>query len=856
MNLTQERHHLTLDWPADEALLPGLGPLDGLQSLTLTLAGPTAERVDFSERFPPFRYLTVITDGAHLPEGLTTLGPVEWLRLVGRKLRGLPGDFAQFTTLGNLSLIDTRTLDLVSVLPVLTQLPCLEGLEISGAKDKTAPSALAELGSVRRLQLADGLLKRWGESPTYALLARMPVLRTLTVAFSDNKHQPDFPEAILALDGLERIEFDGWWSFQNLPLHLGRFRETVLSLRGFSGRNANLLRTDPFFERYRDQPLTPAQRERLFGFWLGYDVRMREHLPNPLLDAFRAGEPLPVFFHDPAPKGSIRQRADGLRRLGFQAAPAPHGPGVVPIIGPRTPWETVERLVLDDQPFALEDHFGAALLAADDPYLLQPEYEALNDDLLRLLASNHLENLLLAFQIIETGGANRLVRSLLAAIYLAHPDKAVQRGAKKIYQRFLPPSYQSHAAKRPTLRLTGQWKDLHRDYARHAEIDWFAFVLMAHRIAGENPNVRDVEAHRIDLKGLDVGEIPPYLRFFTNLREIVLDQNPGLDLVAALPHLAALPSLRVLSLEHCHGTVPAGALAGLAHLTELRLAYNSLENPADLGDLPGLTHLGLAGCRLTDWAWLGRLPVLEHLDLSANDLAALPEPVWSLFSLRTLTARKNRLTAVDLRVRTLPHLTELDLADNAIPRLDAFLLGMPALRVLSLRGNRIQTFDPEDYRRAFGEKPIALTSLDLGRNQLADLHFRRLVFPDLHTLDVSGNALTRLDDTLFTNTRVATFWADQNRIERLPEVAGRRSFIRFSAEKNRIRELPEALAHWTVEHLNLRHNEIERIAEAFFPGTDQWGQRRYWKIDPNPVCRQPGFSEFEFKMGKRRGDSG
>ncbi len=47
-----------------------------------------------------------------------------------------------------------------------------------------------------------------------------------------------------------------------------------------------------------------------------------------------------------------------------------------------------------------------------------------------------MENYRVAFQIIATGGANKSIQSILAAIMMAHPDKEVHKAAEKLYDKY------------------------------------------------------------------------------------------------------------------------------------------------------------------------------------------------------------------------------------------------------------------------------------------------------------------------------------------------------------------------------------------------------------------------------------
>lgn len=79
---------------------------------------------------------------------------------------------------------------------------------------------------------------------------------------------------------------------------------------------------------------------------------------------------------------------------------------------------------------------------------------------------------------------------------------------------------------------------------------------------------------------------------------------------------------------------------------------------------------------------------VEHLDLTDNPLAALPQAIADLPSLRTLTLVGCGLTALPDVFDRLPHLTTLDLRRNKLRALPPSLARAPALTTLRLASNR------------------------------------------------------------------------------------------------------------------------------------------------------------------------
>jgi Leucine-rich repeat (LRR) protein len=123
----------------------------------------------------------------------------------------------------------------------------------------------------------------------------------------------------------------------------------------------------------------------------------------------------------------------------------------------------------------------------------------------------------------------------------------------------------------------------------------------------------------LNLKGLELTDLPPAIGQLTNLRTLYLSTN----------YLKSLPP----------------EMENLSNLSYLSLRFNPLGNvPSVVSKLTGLTHLDLGDTKLTEVpAEIGNLTSLEEISLGTNLLTALPEEMKKLSGLNVIWVNNNYL---------------------------------------------------------------------------------------------------------------------------------------------------------------------------------------------------------------------
>lgn len=145
-------------------------------------------------------------------------------------------------------------------------------------------------------------------------------------------------------------------------------------------------------------------------------------------------------------------------------------------------------------------------------------------------------------------------------------------------------------------------------------------------------------ATSLQLAGLGLEAVPPEVSALTNLQQLVLNENK----LTALPNLGAK-----------------------------------------------LEVLWVAGNRITGWpASLAGCP-LRDLDAGRNGLTEVPNVVWELGALKTLSLRQNQLTSLPRDISRLTALEVLDVSKNRLTSMPVELSLCKRLKVLDMSGNPV-----------------------------------------------------------------------------------------------------------------------------------------------------------------------
>ncbi|XP_060041197.1 PH domain leucine-rich repeat-containing protein phosphatase 2 isoform X2 [Erinaceus europaeus] len=253
-----------------------------------------------------------------------------------------------------------------------------------------------------------------------------------------------------------------------------------------------------------------------------------------------------------------------------------------------------------------------------------------------------------------------------------------------------------------------------------------------------------------------------------------------------------------------------GLLNRMSHIKHVDLRMNHLKTTVaeNLEGNKYITHMDLRDNHLTDLD-LSSLCSLEQLHCERNQLREL---TLSGFSLRTLYANSNRLTAVN--VYPVPSLlSSLELSRNLLECVPDWACEAKKIEILDMSYNLLT----EVPMRILSS--LSLRKLMLGHNHVQNLPMLVEHIP-LEVLDIQHNLLTRLPDTLFSKALNKLNKLEQleelnlsgNKLKTIPTtIANCKRLHTLVAHSNNISIFPEILQLPQIQFVDLSCNDLTEI---------------------------------------------
>uniref|UniRef100_A0A8C5W666 Protein scribble homolog n=1 Tax=Microcebus murinus TaxID=30608 RepID=A0A8C5W666_MICMU len=245
---------------------------------------------------------------------------------------------------------------------------------------------------------------------------------------------------------------------------------------------------------------------------------------------------------------------------------------------------------------------------------------------------------------------------------------------------------------------------------------------------------------------------------------------------------------------------------------------------------------------------------LEELLLDANQLRELPKPFFRLLNLRKLGLSDNEIQRLPPEVANFMQLVELDVSRNDIPEIPESIKFCKALEIADFSGNPLSRL-PDGFTQLRSLAHLALNDVslqalpgDVGKplvclsafpclRECAGVELSLSFLVKLEQLDLGGNDLEVLPDTLGALPNLRELWLDRNQLSALPpELGNLRRLVCLDVSENRLEELPAELGGLVLlTDLLLSQNLLQRLPD----GIGQLKQLSILKVDQNRLCEVP-----------------
>ena len=254
------------------------------------------------------------------------------------------------------------------------------------------------------------------------------------------------------------------------------------------------------------------------------------------------------------------------------------------------------------------------------------------------------------------------------------------------------------------------------------------------------------------------------------------------------------------------------------------------------------TSLDVHGLGLTELpASIGQLPQLLRLHISDNQLEALPETISELTQLQILDASRNRLEALPDSIGELTQLNRLDLASNRLTSLPDAIGQLAQLQELDISRNDLTVFlDGLEIQPT--SQPTPLQKLDVPSDELPEVLYvepRKPLQGDLPKRRALRGEFEKIEPTIWRgeDLDVPTFIRLGVVFRRSPSLVRLSQLRQLNVSGNRLMALPETIGQLTqLKELNAADNKLTALPNSL----GQLAQLQQLNLANNALSLLPG----------------
>lgn len=307
------------------------------------------------------------------------------------------------------------------------------------------------------------------------------------------------------------------------------------------------------------------------------------------------------------------------------------------------------------------------------------------------------------------------------------------------------------------------------------------------RNAGDFATLKFNKLKNIELENADFTGNEALFKFLTNHDQLSSISISGFYLRSLGPEFSKLQNLSSLS---------------------VRGSNDSLYVNFNLKDLRSLKSLQVTNCRL--FLNQPEFPSnLVHLDLTSTRMPMLPNSIFELKKLESLSVGYNPSMVLPPTFRLLRRLEHLNMTSNRLNALPRDLGSLKSLKTLHLSANPITEL-PESIGKLKN-----LTVVDISHGNLKKLPRSIGELERLQVLNLEDNFITEIPESIIHIKPLRTLDLTNNLLVRLPKEIGKMSGLEvLNASFNNITGIPSSIGQLeAVKRLDLSYNDLDSLPE-------------------------------------------
>ncbi len=381
----------------------------------------------------------------HLKQ-LENLKEIHWS---DEELTHFPDEFYNLKNIQTIRFSAFPNIDLDTEIDKLAKITSIKEIEFNYRQFKTFEWYIEKLQKFPNLSKARIVTQDKVIPPSIINLSH---INELTIDLQGNSHY-DTKDVQLPLE--YAIIAKGWIKFDRFSKVLNQAEEALETIDGLKLK---------------------SKLERMIAFALltGHYKPLFNILKSPFQNVTIEGAE--VYISGKPSMGTLKELKEFLAKKGFKIKTKPDNISHV-LLNPKVNIKDLGKIFNKGYEFFLEDHLKDKQIKEDTPYLLEKSSTELIRQITRLLKAKDEDQLELILQIIEGGGANKLIISYLMAIHLFHRDLNIRKKSRSLFRKYASSDLQNH--------IKNTWKDSFKEKEldsfkkiyHHEEIDLCGFIL-------------------------------------------------------------------------------------------------------------------------------------------------------------------------------------------------------------------------------------------------------------------------------------------------------------------------------------------------------------------------------------------
>lgn len=774
---------------------------------------------------------TGVKDNAGL-EQIARLRQLKAVHLSNPDITTLPQSFVHMEQLTQFHLGGFLALD---VEDALNKLPYLENVSLTNNGLDKIPASLHTLKNIKTLYIAYNIPISF--LALVNLVKQCPGLQELECTITDT----DIPGNITILNRLQscKIHYRQQQDIANnnsiIPLEFGLLNfDTIRLLQYKSSLSDKIAAVKKIKEL---NLITDEQKMIAFGVFTGAFEQLKDKLHDPFAGQASLKDKNIFIFGKPT-LSSLKELQDNLKNRGAVIAKKLDDK-VTHILLTSQFKEDIAPVLLSGKPIILEDFIKKQVFEEDKPYLMAADNDELTDQISRLLRSEEEDNIALALQLIEGGGANKRLTAYLMAIHLVHDDIEIRKKARNLFRKFASAEIQTH--------LKNKWKDSYRgkDYSTyitqliHPEIDVFDYLFAEHMTRlhlskAKSGNYHEYYFKRLHLRGIPFNVLPSSFKFLDFITDIHFEGLQHFDIDKSYPNFCNL-NLKSFSLRDCK----------IDRFPEELLRFQDLET-LSLGGTYSAERVCLDIPLLEPHA---KLQILSIYNFDINQ----PENLRPIaVSLKNLQVTNSNLTQIPLFTAACNKLTNINFADNPIDTIDLDFSKFPQLEYLSLYNCPVKKL-PDTFYGCGQLHDISLSNMQLtevpfslftvGKNYGSI--YLRLEANQIATISGIPDQVNKTGGEKLFNASISYLNFSDNRLKDIPAFFASLQCNDLVLSKNPIENIPANIAQFKSSRIALDETNITRIPIEIFSSTANISVSSKNNIELPPVDSIPMYHGYK-----------